>query len=210
MLAPRLSELTGVGRVTVQGNIRPAVRIQADLSRLANYGISLEDMRNVIVAANVAGAKGAFDGAHQSYTIAANDQLAAADAYRNVVVAYRNGAPVLLRDIADVIDGLENSKVGGWYQGYPAIVVDIQRQPGANVIETVQRITGELPKLQRSMPVGVTLTVVQRPHHHDPRLDPRRAVHPDPERRRSSSWWCWCSCAPSAPPSSPASRCRCR
>ncbi len=159
-LAPRLSELTGVGRVTVQGNIRPAVRIQADLSRLANYGISLEDLRNVIVAANVAGAKGAFDGVHQSYTISANDQITAAAAYRNIVVAYRNGAPVLLRDVADVLDDLENSKVGGWYQGNPAIVVDIQRQPGANVIETVQRITAELPKLQRSMPVGVTLTVV--------------------------------------------------
>ena len=159
-LAPRLSELTGVGRVTVQGNIRPAVRIQADLSRLANYGISLEDLRNVIVAANVAGAKGALDGAHQSYTISANDQITAAAAYRNIVVAYRNGAPVLLRDIADVFDGLENSKVGGWYQSNPAIVVDVQRQPGANVIETVQRIKNELPKLQRSMPVGVTLTVV--------------------------------------------------
>ncbi len=159
-LAPRLSELTGVGRVTVQGNIRPAVRIQADLSRLANYGISLEDVRNVVVAANVAGAKGALDGAHQSYTISANDQITAAAAYRNIVVAYRNSAPVLLRDVADVIDGLENSKVGGWYQGNPAIVVDIQRQPGANVIETVERIQAELPKLQRSMPAGVTLTVV--------------------------------------------------
>jgi multidrug efflux pump len=159
-LSPRLSELTGVGRVTVQGNIRPAVRVQADLARLANYGIALEDLRNVIVAANVAGPKGALDGAHQSYTISANDQIKAADAYRNIIVTYRNGAPVLLRDVADVVDGLENAKVGGWYLGNPAIVVDVQRQPGANVIETVQRITKELPKLQRSMPVGVKLTVV--------------------------------------------------
>src|SRR5712671_5296437 len=160
LLAQRLSEISGVGRVTVQGNIRPAIRIQADLSRLTNYGISLEDVRNVIIAANVAGAKGALDGAHQSYTIAANDQLAAADAYRNVIVTYRNTAPVLLRDVADVIDGLENSKVGGFYQGKSAVVVDIQRQPGANVIETVQRIKNELPKLQRAMPVGATLTIV--------------------------------------------------
>ncbi len=160
LIAQRLSELSGVGRVTVQGNIRPAVRIQADLSRLANYGIALEDLRNVIVAANVAGPKGSLDGAHQSYTIAANDQIAAAAAYRNVIVTYRNGAPVLLRDVADVIDDIENNKVGGFYQGKPAIVVDIQRQPGANVIETVQRIKNELPKLQRSMPVGATLTVV--------------------------------------------------
>src|SRR5499426_3542680 len=160
LLAQRLSEISGVGRVTVQGNIRPAIRIQADLSRLANYGISLEDLRNVIMAANVAGAKGALDGAHQSYTIAANDQLTAADAYRNIIVTYRNTAPVLLRDVADVVDGLENSKVGGFYQGMPAVVVDIQRQPGANVIETVRRINNELPKLQRAMPIGATLTVV--------------------------------------------------
>jgi multidrug efflux pump len=160
LLAQRLSELTGVGRVTVQGNIRPAIRIQADLSRLANYGIALEDLRNVIVAANVAGPKGSLDGAHQSYTISANDQITAADAYRNIVISYRNGAPVLLRDIATIVDGLENSKVAGFYQGKAAIIVDIQRQPGANVIETVQRIRNELPKLQRSMPVGATLLVV--------------------------------------------------
>src|SRR5438067_10513216 len=103
LLAQRLSEISGVGRVTVQGNIRPAIRIQADLSRLANYGIALEDLRNVIVAANVAGPKGSLDGAHQSYTIAANDQITAAAAYRNIVIAYRNGAPVLLRDIATII-----------------------------------------------------------------------------------------------------------
>src|SRR5712691_6264655 len=160
LIGQRLSELSGVGRVTVQGNIRPAVRIQADLSRLANYGIALEDLRNVILAANVAGPKGALDGAHQSYTISANDQITAAANYRNVIVTYRNGAPVLLRDVADVIDSLENSKVGGFYQGKPAVVIDIQRQPGANVIETVERIRTELPKLQRSMPVGATLTVV--------------------------------------------------
>src|SRR5215471_17098069 len=160
LIAQRLSELSGVGRVSVQGNIRPAIRIQADLSRLANYGIALEDLRNVIVAANVAGPKGALDGAHQSYTISANDQITAAEAYRNIIITYRNSAPVLLKDVANVIDGLENSKVGGFYKGLPAIVVDIQRQPGANVIETVQRIKNELPRLQRSMPVGATLTIV--------------------------------------------------
>jgi multidrug efflux pump len=160
LLAQRLSELTGVGRVTVQGNIRPAIRVQADLSRLANYGIALEDLRNVILAANVAGPKGSLDGAHQSYTIAANDQITVAAAYRDIIVTYRNGAPVRLRDVADVVDGLENTKVAGFHQGMPAIVVDIQRQPGANVIETVQRIKNELPKLQRAMPVGATLTIV--------------------------------------------------
>ena len=161
LLAQRLSELTGVGRVTVQGNIKPAIRIQADLSRLANYGIGLEDLRNVIMAANVAGPKGSLDGAHQSYTIAANDQITATETYRNIVVTYRNGGPVLLRDVAVIVDGLENNKVAGFYQGNAAIIVDVQRQPGANVIDTVERIRNELPKLQRSMPVGASLIIVQ-------------------------------------------------
>ncbi len=160
ILAPRLSEVSGVGRVSVQGGIKPAVRIQADLSRLAAYGIALEDLRSAIVSANVAGAKGALDGAQQSYTIAANDQLASAAAYRNTVIAYRNGAPVLLSDVADVVDGLENDKVGATYHGKPAIVIDVQRQPGANVIETVQRVQQELPRLQRTLPAGAQLTVV--------------------------------------------------
>jgi multidrug efflux pump len=160
LLAQRLSEVTGVGHVSVEGGIRPAVRIQADLARLAAYGIGLEDLRFAISNANVAGPKGSFDGAHQSYTIAANDQIAAADAYRSVVVTYRNGAPVLLSDVANVLDGLENTKVGGWYAGTPAVIVDVQRQPGANVIETVQRVRAELPKLQRAMPAGAKLTVV--------------------------------------------------
>src|SRR5262249_54888234 len=160
LLAPRLSEVTGVGRVSIEGGIRPAVRIQADLARLAAYGIGLEDLRVAIVNANVAGPKGSFDGAHQSYTIATNDQIAAADTYRTIVVTYRNGAPVLLGDVANVIDGLENSKIGGWYEGTPAVIIDVQRQPGANVIETVQRLRAELPKLQRAMPVGAKLTMV--------------------------------------------------
>ena len=96
----------------------------------------------------------------------------------------------MLRDVAEVIDGLENAKVGGWYQGEPAVVIDIQRQPGANVIDTVQRIKRELPRLQRAMPAGAKLTVVQRPHRDDPRLGARRAVHAG--ARRSSSWCWWC------------------
>jgi multidrug efflux pump len=160
LLAQRLSEVIGVGHVSVEGGIRPAVRIQADLARLAAYGVGLEDLRFAISNANVAGPKGSFDGAHQSYTIAANDQIAAADAYRSVVVTYRNGAPVLLSNVANVLDGLENTKVGGWYEGTPAVIVDVQRQPGANVIETVQRVRAELPKLQRAMPASAKLTVV--------------------------------------------------
>src|SRR5690349_8770667 len=154
------SDLTGVGHVSVQGGLRPAVRIQADLSRLAAYGIGLEDLRTAIVGANVAGAKGSFDGTHQSYTIAANDQVTDINVYKAVVVAYRNGAPVLLSDVADVLEGLENTKVGAWYGGDQAVVVDVQRQPGANVIDTVSLVRAELPRLQRTMPVGVKLTIV--------------------------------------------------
>jgi multidrug efflux pump len=160
MLAQRLSEITGVGNVSTQGGIKPAVRIQADLPRLAAYGLGLEDIRLAIVNANVAGPKGAFDGATQSYTIAANDQLSAAEAYRSLVIAYRNGAPVILRDIAEVVDGLENAKVSGFHNGTQAIVIDIRRQPGANVVQTVANIRAELPRLRRIMPVGAKLTIV--------------------------------------------------
>ncbi len=161
MIAQRLSEVTGVGHVSVQGGLKPAIRIQADLARMASYGLALEDLRTAIVSANVAGPKGSFDGAQQSYTIAANDQVTNVATYRSLIVAYRNGAPVILSDVANVVDGLENTKVGGWYQTLPAVIIDVQRQPGANVIETVRRLYRELPRLQRAMPKGVTLTVVQ-------------------------------------------------
>jgi len=161
LIAQRLSEVTGVGHVSVQGGLKPAIRIQADLARLASYGIALEDLRTAIVAANVAGPKGSLDGAQQSYTIASNDQVTGIETYRNLIIAYRSGAPVMLGDVADVIDGLENSKVGGWYQDLPAVIIDIQRQPGANVIDTVRRVALELPRLQHVMPRGVSLAVVQ-------------------------------------------------
>src|SRR5262245_25074773 len=165
LIAQRLSQVSGVGYVTVQGGIKPAVRIQADLARLASYGLGPEDLRTAIVAANVAGPKGALDGTHQAYTIGANDQILAADAYKEIIVAYRNGAPVLLGDVARIVDGLENNRVGGWYQGVPAVIVDVKRQPGANVIETVRRIQAELPRLQRAAPAGVNLSVVHDRTH---------------------------------------------
>src|SRR5215471_2131379 len=160
MMAQRLASVPGVGHVAVEGGIRPAVRIQADLARLSSYGLSMADLRVAIAAANVNGPKGSLDGAHQSYTIAANDQIADANAYRSLIIAYRNGAPVLLQDVAEVIDGLENAKVGGWYQDTPAVIIDVNRQPGANVIDTVKRVRAELPRLQRAMPIDAKLTVV--------------------------------------------------
>ncbi len=160
VLAQRLSQISGVGRVTVLGGLRPAVRIQADLARLAAYGISMEDLRTAIANANVSGPKGSLDGRQQAYTIAANDQITSADAYRPIIIAYRNGAPVTIGDVAQIVDGLENDKTGGWYQGTPAVIIDIQRQPGANVIEVVRQIREEIPRMQRNVPAGVKLTVV--------------------------------------------------
>ncbi|BBU62002.1 acriflavine resistance protein B [Methylosinus sp. C49] len=160
LIAPRLSEVPGVGHVAVEGGVRPAVRIQADLARLAANRMSMEDLRAAIAAANVAGAKGSLDGLHQSYTLDANDQLQAARQFETVVIAYRNGAPIMLRDVATVIDGLENSRVGGWYRGEPAIILDVQRQPGANIISTVDQLHKELPNIMRALPKGMSLEVV--------------------------------------------------
>src|SRR4030088_3264595 len=160
ILGQRLSQISGVGRVAVLGGLKPAVRVQADLARLAAYGIALEELGAAIAGANVSGPKGSLDGAQQSYTITANDQIAVADAYKPIIIAYRNGAPVTIGDVAVIVDGLENDRTGGWYQGTPAVIIDIQRQPGANVIEVVRQIRAELPKVQRAIPAGVNLTVV--------------------------------------------------
>jgi multidrug efflux pump len=160
LLSQRLAQVTGVGKVTVLGGLKPAVRIQADLARMAAYGIGMEDLRAAIAAANVSGPKGSLDGALQAYTIAANDQITEASAYKPVIVAYRNGAPVKISDIARIVDGLENDKAAAWYQKPPAVVLDIQRQPGANVIDVVQQIKREIPRLQRALPAAVKINVV--------------------------------------------------
>jgi multidrug efflux pump len=172
ILAGRLASVAGVGRVAVEGAIKPAVRIQAELSRLAGYGLSMADLRTAIVAANVAGPKGSLDGAAQTYTIASNDQITSAEQYKAVIVAWRNGAPVYLSDVAEVTEGLESTKVGSWYQGRTAVVVNILRQPGANVIETVDRLKRELPRLERAMPEDVVLALV-----HDRTGTIRASVH---------------------------------
>jgi multidrug efflux pump len=160
LIAPRLSEAPGVGHVAVEGGVRPAVRIRADLARLAANHIGMEDLRAAIASANVAGAKGSLDGVRQAYTLDANDQIVAARQYETVIVAYRNQAPVMLRDVATVVDGLENARVGGWYKGEPAVILDVQRQPNANIINTVDLLQQSLPQLRRGLPKGVSLDVV--------------------------------------------------
>ena len=165
LLQPKLSQIAGVGKVTVQGGLKPAVRVRVDPARLAAYGLSMEDVRAAVAAANVDGAKGGFDGQRQSFALGANDQLVDAGAYRNLVLAYRNGAPVQLSAVGSVVDGLENDRVGGWYvpphgTPIPAAVLDIQRQPGANIVDTVASIRAALPGLQRAIPAGVKLTIV--------------------------------------------------
>ncbi len=156
-LAQKISQLPGVGLVSITGGQRPAVRIRANPKALAAYDMSLEDLRTAIAAANVNQAKGMFDGPARAAIIDANDQLRSAAEYQKLVVAYRNGAPVKLSEVADAVDSAENVRLAAWANGASAVVVNIQRQPGANVIEVVDRIHGLLPKLQATLPRAVDI-----------------------------------------------------
>src|SRR5437016_6798389 len=159
-LAQKISQLSGVGLVSISGGQKPAVRIQANPMALSRYGLGLEDLRSAIVAENVNQAKGTFDGPHQAYTIAGNDQLLSSAAYRQVIVAYREGAQVQLSDVANVIDSAENVKQAAWMNTTPAIILNIQRQPGTNIIEVVDRIKALLPQLRTSLPSSVAITIL--------------------------------------------------
>jgi len=158
--ATKLSQLPGVGLVSISGGQRPAVRIQANPTALAAYGLSMDDVRTAIGSANTNQAKGSFDGPTRASTIDANDQLRSAAEYKQMILAYRNGAPVRLADVADIIDGAENTRLAAWANEKPAIIVNIQRQPGANVIEVVDRIKRLLPQLQSSLPSAVDVTLL--------------------------------------------------
>jgi multidrug efflux pump len=158
--AQKISQLTGVGLVSISGGQRPAVRIHANPVALAAYGLTLEDLRTAIAATNVNQAKGSFDGPRQSYIIGANDQLFTSRDYRSLIITYRNGAPVRLSDVAEAIDDAENVNQAAWMNNTPAVIVNIQRQPGANVIEVVNRIKRLLPQLQSSLPSSITLSVL--------------------------------------------------
>jgi multidrug efflux pump len=170
VLAQKISQLSGVGLVSIAGGQKPAVRIQANPTALAGYGLSLEDVRSALGSANVDQAKGAINGPRQAYTIGANDQLLSSGDYSNVIIAYRNGAPVRLSDVANAVDSAENLYQAAWMgtaatsttpaQLKPAVLLNIQRQPGANIIAVVDSVQALLPKLQQSLPAGVDLQVL--------------------------------------------------
>ncbi|MDB6041723.1 MAG: acriflavin resistance protein, partial [Gammaproteobacteria bacterium] len=159
-LAPKISQLTGVGLVSISGGQKPAVRIQANPTALAAYGINLEDLRNALIVSSLNSAKGNFDGPQQDYTINANDQLLTSGAYNSVVVAYRQGAPVMLSEVARVVDGVENEKLAAWQNYTPAVILNIQRQPGANTISVVDSIKKLLPQLESTLPRAIHMQVV--------------------------------------------------
>ena len=159
-LAPKISQLPGVGLVSISGGQKPAVRIRANPTALANFGLNIEDLRSAITAANVNQAKGNFDGTHQAYQIGANDQLLSSSDYRPLIIAYRNGAPVKMTDVANVEDDTENVRQAAWMNDVPAVIVNIQRQPGANIISVVDRIKQLLPQLTLTLPSAVHVSIL--------------------------------------------------
>jgi multidrug efflux pump len=159
-LAQKISQLPGVGLVSISGGQRPAVRIRADIRKLAAYGLNIDDLRTTLGNANVNTPKGNFDGSMRAYTINANDQIRNAGDYKSLIVAYKNGSPVRLSDVGDVVDGAQNDKLGAWMNETPAIILNIQRQPGANVISVVEGIKALLPQLQATLPAAIDLNIL--------------------------------------------------
>jgi hydrophobe/amphiphile efflux-1 (HAE1) family protein len=159
VLAQKLSEVTGVGLVTIEGNQKPAVRVRINPAAIASLGLGLEDVRSALMLNNINLPKGSFDGRLQSYSIGANDQIFSAADFGGVIVAYRKGSPVRLKDIGTVVDDVENVRLAGWVNDSPAVIVDIQRQPGANIIETSDRVKALLPRLRTSIPPSVQIKV---------------------------------------------------
>src|SRR3984957_8089024 len=159
-LAQKISQVAGVGLVSLSGGQRPAVRIQANPRALAAYGLNLDDLRTTISNLNVNTPKGNFDGPTRAYTINANDQLTDANAYKSAVIAYKSGRPVMLTDVATIVQGAENTKLGAWVDSTPAIILNVQRQPGANVIQVVDSIKALLPQLQASLPAALNVQIV--------------------------------------------------
>ncbi|KRA33669.1 acriflavine resistance protein B [Rhodanobacter sp. Root627] len=159
ILAQKLSQVQGVGLVSIAGNVRPAVRVQVNPAQLSNLGLTMEDVRSALTQANVNAPKGTLNGKTQSYSIGTNDQLSNAAEYKNTIISYKNGAPVRLSDVAKVVDGVENDQLAAWANGQPAVLLDIRRQPGANIVQTVKQIRQVLPELRNALPADVHLDV---------------------------------------------------
>ena len=159
-IAQKISQLKGVGVVSISGGQRPAVRVVVNPRAMAAYGLNLDDLRTTISNANQNGPKGTLDGPTSAYTVNTNDQIRNADDYGNIIIAYKNGASVRLRDVATLVSGAENAKLGGWMNSTPALIMNVQRQPGANVVDVVDRIHDLLPALQAAMPAGVDVAVL--------------------------------------------------
>ena len=157
-LAPKISQLSGVGLVSISGGHKPAVRIQCNPTALSAYGINLEDVRTALVQSSVNAAKGNFDGPQKDYQIDANDQLVSSEDYKGVVVAYRNGSPVMLTDVAKIVNGVEDNNKSAWMDETPAVIVNVQRQPGANTINVVDSIKNILPQLEVNLPASLKVT----------------------------------------------------
>ncbi|HZP92523.1 MAG TPA: efflux RND transporter permease subunit, partial [Burkholderiales bacterium] len=159
-VAQKISQLPGVGLVSISGGLRPAVRVQVNPRALAAYGLSLDDVRTAVANSNVNLAKGSFDGPTRASTIDANDQIRSPEDYRQLIIAYRNGAPLRIGDVADVVDDAENVRLAAWANSAPAVILNIQRQPGANVIEVVDRVKQLLPQLQATLPGSVDVALL--------------------------------------------------
>ena len=160
VLAQKLSQVSGVGLVTIQGNQKPAVRVRVNPAALSALGLGMEDVRTSLTAANVNAPKGSFDGPRQSFSIGINDQIFSAKDYSKVIIAYRNGSPVRISDVGDVVDNVENIRLAGWAGDKPAVIVDVQRQPGANIIETADKVKALFPKLKSSLPPSIKIGVL--------------------------------------------------
>src|SRR4029077_19457366 len=160
VLSQKISQLPGVGLVSISGGQKPAVRIQASPTELASFGLNMEDLRNTLTAANVNQAKGNFDGPSRAFQIGANDQLTSSADYAKLIVAYRNNGPVRLTDVADVTDDIENVRQAAWMNDVRAVIVNIQRQPGANIIPWVDRIRALAPQLQTTLPSSVQVRIL--------------------------------------------------
>ena len=188
LLAQRISMVSGVSRVQVFGAQKYAVRVQVDPDKLAALGIGIDEVQQAIASSNTNLPTGQLDGDRQSYTIESTGTLSNAAAYRPLIVAWRNGTPVRLEQLAHVVDSVDNTKLVAWFNNHRAVILAIQKQPGTNTVEVVDNILGLLPQFrQRNSAYRAAGHRLRRLAVH-PRLDPRRGVHPAADRRRS---WCW-------------------